>query len=155
MGTVKEVVFKALNVILRVAEVLFLVFTIYGFYRASQETVLGNKLAGIVVGTLFVLGFLLCIGIEILKVGHRNKCPSCGKWFALKKLGKEYIGSEKVSVAVTTRSDEYYRDGTKTGRYSEGTQYVPGHKDTYHVNYVCKKCGKKCHSTFYKRRADL
>ena len=156
MSGVKRFLFKGLNIILRVAEVFFLITTIYGFYQASGESSPGNKMAGIVVGVIFLMGLLVCIGIEILKVGYKNKCPSCGKWFALKReKGREFIGKEKVSVAVTTRSDEYHRDGTKTGRYSEGYQYVPGHKYTYHINYTCRKCGKSCYSTVTERHADI
>ena len=156
MSAVKRVLFKVLNIILRVAEVLFLITAVYGFYQASRESHSGQKAANIIVGAVFVVGFLVCIGIEILKAGYGNKCPSCGRWFALKReKGREFIGKEKVSVQVATRSDEYHRDGTKTGRYFEGYQYVPGYKYTYHINYTCKKCGKSCYSTVTERHADV
>ncbi len=146
---------KILNKLLRFAEVIFIGMIVYCFYYASKQEYIGNKAAGVILAIIFIALFAMCIGIEVLKIGYSNKCPSCGKWFALKKQGREYIGSEKISVAVSTHSEEYHRDGTKTGRYSVGQQYVPGVKETYHINYICKKCGKSCYSTEYNRHASV
>ncbi len=151
MKTIK----KLLNIILRVAEVIFLGMTVYSFIYINKAENTGEKVAGVILALIFFALFIMCIGIEVLKVGYSNKCPSCKKWFALKKQGREYIGSEKISVAVSTHSEEYNRDGSKTGRYSVGQQYVPGVKETYHINYICKKCGKSCYSTEYNRHASM
>lgn len=151
MNTIK----KMLNIILRVAEVIFLGMTIYCIFYINKGENIGQKAAGVILALVFILLFAICIGIEVLKVGYSNKCPSCNKWFALKKQGREYIGSENISVAVSTHSEEYNRDGSKTGRYSVGQQYVPGVKETYHINYICKKCGKRCYSTEYNRHASI
>lgn len=145
---------KVLNTILHIAEVIFFVMMIYCFTEIKSDS-FANVLGGIILFLFFSALFILCIGIEVLKVGHRNKCPWCNKWFALKKQGEEYVGSEEISVKVSTHSEEYYSNGTTTGRYSIGEQYVPGVKETYHINYLCKKCGKSCYSTKYKRHASI
>lgn len=144
-----------LNIILRIAEVIVFGMIVFCFYTVSKSENAGEKAAGVMVALIFIILFVMCIGIEILKVGYSNKCPSCNKWFALKKQGREYVGSEKISVAVSTRSEEYNRDGSRTGRYSVGQQYIPGVKETYHINYICKKCGKSCYSTEYNRQASM
>lgn len=150
-----ETIKRILNITLRAAEVIFLVFTIYGFYYAKQQEYIGDKAAGVMIALMCIVLLAVCIGIEILKVGYRYRCPWCKKWFALKKKNREYIGSEKISVAVSTLSEEYSRDGQKTGRYSVGEQYVPGVKKIYHINYICKKCGKSSYTTEYIRNASV
>ena len=77
--------------------------------------------------------------------GKEHKCLSCNKRFCLKKEGKEIIGRESVSVLVETNTRN--RAGEVTGTQE---QYVPGERTTYQINYVCKKCGERCHSTFSK-----
>ncbi len=151
METIKSI----LNITLRAAEVIFLGFTIYGFYYAKQQEYIGDKAAGVMIALMCIVLLAMCIGIEILKVGYKHRCPWCKKWFALKKKSREYIGSENISVAVSTRSEEYNRDGRKTGRYSVGEQYVPGVKKIYHINYICKKCGKSSYTTEYTRNASV
>ena len=150
-----SVIKKIANKLLRIAEVIFIVMIVYCIYDTSKQEHIGNKVAGVIGTIIFIVLFAMCIGIEVLKIGYSNKCPSCRKWFALKKQGREYIGSEEISVAVSTRSEEYHKDGTKTGRYSVGEQYVPGVKETYHINYICKKCGKSCYKTEYSRHANV
>lgn len=75
MNTIK----KMLNIILRVAEVIFLGMTIYCIFYINKGENIGQKAAGVILALVFILLFAICIGIEVLKVGYSNKCPSCNK----------------------------------------------------------------------------
>ena len=77
--------------------------------------------------------------------GKDYKCPSCNSWFCLKKTGEEVVKRENVSVPVRNkiRDESGYIIGSLE-------QYVPGERITYRLNMVCKKCGKRCYSTYKK-----
>ncbi len=108
---------------------------------------------GTTLGVMEIIGMIVIILIMSMLLyviiyywyGKEHKCPSCNKRFCLKKEGKEIIGRESVSVLVETNTRN--RAGEVTGTQE---QYVPGERTTYQINYVCKKCGERCHSTFSK-----
>ena len=66
-----------LNIILRVAEVIFLGMTIYCIFYINKGENTGEKASGVILALVFIVLFAICIGIEVLKVGYNNKCPSC------------------------------------------------------------------------------
>lgn len=62
---------------------------------------------------------IIAVGI-ILVIGWKKRCPTCGKLFALKRVGEQVLGSKEISVKVDV---EQKGDNGKT--YTT-TQYVPG-----------------------------
>ena len=102
---------------------------------------------------MIVTGIVFCLLMYVIVYywwGKDHKCPSCKKNFCLKKVGTEIIGKEDVSVLVETNTKN--RNGDVIGTQE---QYVPGERVTYCVNYVCKKCGEQCHSTYSKDNPKL
>ena len=118
---------------------VFIAATIYAIFEA-QDT--ATSLAGI-----FILA-ILC-GLEFLiiyfGIGKYWKCPHCKKRFAIKKINKERVGREDISILMETKNRNYRGDIIGTSE-----QYIPGKRIKYRINYVCRKCGKKTHKMKYK-----
>lgn len=97
---------------------------------------------------MLVMAIIFCMVLYVIIYywyGKDYKCPSCNQRFCLKKEGTDVVGKEAVSVRVLNNIRN--RNGDTTGTVE---QYVPGERITYQVNYVCKKCGERCHSTYEK-----
>lgn len=77
---------------------------------------------------------IIAIGFIIMK-GWKRRCPTCGKLFALKKVGEQVLGSKEISVKVDIEHES--SDGTT---YTT-SQYVPGVHEYYDTIYKCKHCG--------------
>lgn len=82
--------------------------------------------------------------------GNESKCPSCKKRFCIKKTGKEVVNKEQISVLAETKTRNVYGEVIGTQE-----QYIPGERVTYRVNKVCKKCGRKCYSTYTRDIAKI
>lgn len=98
---------------------------------------------------VIVLGLIMYI-IVYYWWGKDHKCPSCKKNFCLKKEGTSIVSKEAVSVLVETNTKN--RNGDVIGTQE---QYVPGERVTYRIDYICKKCGERCHSTYTKDNAKV
>ena len=98
--------------------------------------------------TAFVFALIFSMVLYVIIYywyGNDYKCPSCNKRFCLKKEGTDVVDKKSVSVRVLNNIRN--RNGEVTGTLE---QYVPGERITYQINYVCKKCGEGCHSTYEK-----
>jgi len=135
---------KKFRLAVTVIVALFMVSALMGVFGIGPDMNLGI-LERIVMFVMAVIFGMILYVIVYYWYGKDYKCPSCGKRFCLKKEGKEVVGRENVSVLmeVKTRNSA----GEVTGSQE---QYVPGERTTYQVNYVCKKCGERCHSSFVK-----
>ncbi len=148
----------------KAAFVSFIVFVVaMCFFNQASGYVGENKLAeefnrelphtgtSILVFRLLGVAFLLiAVLIIYYKLLKPTQCPHCKKFFALKELDTEEIGSADISVKVeTARRDN---DGNKVGTQE---QYVPGKRITYRRNYECKKCGKETFTTFEEDKATV
>lgn len=100
-----------------------------------------------IMGIILLLISALIIYYKILKP---TQCPYCKKYFALKELDTEAVGSADVSVKVTTERRD--NAGNVVGTQD---QYVPGKRITYQRNYLCKKCGESSCGTFTKDKATI
>lgn len=132
---------------LRFGVTALVVFIIIGgiacIFDSSGTTLDVMEISGMIV-IILIMSMLLYV-IIYYWYGKEHKCPSCNKRYCLKKEGKEVVGREAVSVLVETNTRN--RAGEVTGTQE---QYVPGERTTYQINYVCKKCGERCYSTFSK-----
>lgn len=116
---------------------------------------IGVDMGGGFLERIVMFVFAIIIGMLLYVIiyywwGKDYKCPSCNKPFCLKKEGTKAVGKEKVSVLVETKTRN--KNGEVTGT---AEQYVPGERTTYQINYVCKKCGEKCHRTYTKDRPTV
>lgn len=77
--------------------------------------------------------------IIYFSLGAMYKCPYCKKRFTLKRLEKNLVSSERISILqeVKTRN----RNGDIVGTQE---QYIPGRRRVYEIHYVCKNCGHDC-----------
>lgn len=135
---------KKIRLIVTIIVALFLTSALMGVFGVGPDMNLGF------IERLMMLVFAIIIGMVLYVIiyywwGNEHKCPSCNKRFCLKKEGTQIQSKESISVLVETKTRN--NDGDVTGT---AEQYVPGERITYQVNYVCKKCGKKCHSTYRK-----
>lgn len=146
MGFLKE----CLNKIWRVLSVILLLMGCFCIYQVFSDAEGYNIIANYL-RFMFAGSFIgIVIAIEILRIGYGRKCPSCKKWFALKKCGTEFVEEQNISVKVVGNTYNRNRDVIGTQE-----QYVPGIRRIYHKNYKCKICGKECYTTFSKDRALL
>ncbi|MGN0435908.1 MAG: hypothetical protein ACI4D8_04670 [Wujia sp.] len=89
---------------------------------------------------MVIIQLVIVVGIELLRRSYTDRCPHCGKWHALNKAGKEYVGSKDISVL--TELNSYNNRHLKTGTHE---QYIGGTRKFYHKNYECKYCHKTCY----------
>lgn len=144
----KNVIGKILNKMWKIVRVIWILVIIVGISECTKSTTYIESRVREILLTSFIT--ILYVAIEVLRYGYQNRCLSCKRWFALKKIGKTFEGSEDISVAVKGKT--YGNDGKQVG-YQE--QYVPGTKNIYHMNYQCKYCGRTCYSEFSKKVAKI
>lgn len=101
----------------------------------------------IVLGIVCILIDAAIIFFGMLKP---TQCPECKKFFALKEMDTEAVGSENISMKVET--NDYGRNGEVVGRHE---QYIPGKRITYKRNYICKKCGATSSSSFSRDKETV
>lgn len=93
---------------------------------------------------------LILVGAEVCIRGYENKCPTCKKWFALKKLNTEEVDSEEISILTQLKTRD--NSGRETGTQE---QYIPGKRITYKTNYLCKKCGAHAYNTYTRDKKRI
>ena len=74
-----------------------------------------------------------------------RKCPECDKLFALKKIGKKFIGKENINMAETLTQPHL-----KGEIQTMVERMVPGEKKVFEITYVCRFCGAKKTKFAYK-----
>lgn len=125
----------------KVVRILCIIFIIAWFWFIAKSN---DQMAVKVIGTLMGVGFLAgYIAVECLVIGMNQRCPHCKKMFALKKIGKEFVNSEQISVL--TEVNRYNNSHEKVGTQE---QYINGTRNHYRINYRCKCCGKTAYSTY-------
>lgn len=98
-------------------------------------TLLKYKIIAYLVG-IAVLGYLLIATYSELKYAIEHKCPSCGKLSGLRRVSKELLREEKISILVT--NDILDEAGKRTGTTQ---QYIPGTREVFVESYYCRNCG--------------
>ena len=81
---------------------------------------------------------------SIFMAGKKRQCPHCKKFFALKKIGKEYVDSDGGFETVTRTDTRYNNRGDAIGT-TERKEQIHVTTDYYRILYRCKKCGKECY----------
>ena len=114
------------------------------YYKFYMKYLLKSILLTLVLIPL-VLGILetkagavvfIVIIVIIAIIALKRRCSSCGKIFALKRIGEQSIHKENISVPIKNETKD------EAGKVvSTTTQYVPGTRETYDVIYKCKYCG--------------
>lgn len=78
----------------------------------------------------------IIIMVVIAVIALKGRCSSCGKIFALKRIGEQSIHKENIFVPIKNETKD------EAGKVvATTTQYVPGTRETYDVIYKCKYCG--------------
>jgi DNA-directed RNA polymerase subunit RPC12/RpoP len=85
-----------------------------------------------------------------------QRCPSCGKRFGVRVLGKVLEntehGSERLVHNVVTGASTSMSGHTMVGGDSTSAVQVPIERDKFEVAYACSKCGHKWTATLMKAR---
>ena len=132
-----------------------IVSAIWGLYCLAmllafcrEILVLGKGTGG---DTIFLgVVFVLIPAIFLFRFIWKTRCPYCKKVFAIKKVGKKYVGSDDISVKVKTNN--YNRKGEVIGTQE---QYIPGKRNNYRIIYKCEKCGKEKYRMVTKDSANI
>lgn len=74
-----------------------------------------------------------------------RKCPECKKCFALKKIGKNFVGKEDINMAETLTQPHL-----KGEIQTMAERMVPGEKRVFEITYECKFCKTKKTKFAYK-----
>jgi hypothetical protein len=93
-------------------------------------------------------GFILLLLIYLAS-GYSNRCPSCKKWFAKKKLGSRIVDQSSNYRTVTRNDIHRDRHGREIGRTERQEQVIVNTNTTRH-SYHCKKCGHQWSSLTIK-----
>lgn len=79
---------------------------------------------------------MLFISLSIVMSGFRKRCRNCGKWWAMKIIGKKLV-DEKASWIK-----KEFKDKTRDGRIIRTREEaVPATVSTYRIDRRCKHCG--------------
>lgn len=76
---------------------------------------------------------VIYIIIRVLARGYEEKCPKCGKLFAMKEIEREHVSSYSTTIDVEQEIKD--KDGKKSGSY---TQAVPATTYVYNCIEQCK-----------------
>ncbi len=74
-----------------------------------------------------------------------RKCPECGRYLALKKVGKNFIGKEEINMAETLTQPH-----PKGEIQTMAERMVPGEKRVFEITYECRFCNAKKTKFVYK-----
>ena len=98
---------------------------------------------------LFIL-FAVIPTIVLIRFIWRTRCSHCKKFFVLKKVETQKVGSEDISVKMRTK--RYDNDNKVVGTQE---QYIPGQRIRYRVTYECVKCGEDTYRRYSKDYANV
>ncbi len=136
-----------MNLVKKIASVIWGLYCLAMFWTFCREIfVLGIQVDSIFFGVVFVL----IPAIFLFRFIWKTRCPYCKKAFAIKKVGKRYVGSDDISVKVKTNN--YNRKGEVIGTQE---QYIPGKRNNYRIIYKCEKCGKEKYRMVTKDSANI
>ena len=74
-----------------------------------------------------------------------GRCSECGKFFAMKKLGKKFVRTEDVNVL-----EVLYQPHLKGTIQTMVERFTPGERKVYEITYVCRFCGEKHTKLIYR-----
>lgn len=115
--------------------------SIFGFYVGADA--IYTFFAEFIFFAMTIACGLILYVIIYFWYGNDHKCPSCNKPFCLKNEGLELIDRQNVKVIVENKMRN--NNGEIIGTCE---QVVDGERNTFKVNYRCKKCGERCYSTY-------
>lgn len=141
----KEELKKVLVIVLAIITVIALLSTIMGISGIVMFTIdlfkqLPNGYASNLLEflSLTIISGIVAFVLFYFGIGELTKCKKCNGKFCFKKSNSRLKNQEAISIKTEVNNYNSMKEVIGTSE-----TYIPGTRNTYEIEYVCKKCGNK------------
>ncbi len=135
---------KVVNGVWRVASLVWIAIVVGGIMSISNQRYSSPMAYAIMYAMIGLIG-VLYVAAETFVFGMKRRCSCCRKMFAMKRTGREYVGSDNISILTEVK--RYNNNHDKIGTREE---YIPGTRKWYRKVYTCKCCGHQRYISYCK-----